>query len=283
VRLSFPDGLPWIKTWSFSRQLSSALEWLHERNFVHRDVKPQNVFLKTSTTIKLGDFGFAVQVSASSPLIVVANEERCDSWSTPTSHLETDPETNIALFRQPREGSAASSQQETKHEKEEVESKARRRKEEEEEEEVKGRARGAGGRRKKKRTGERIDLGMVGTPNYLAPEIVRRRPYNTQVDVWSLGVCVYFMATGQAPFSARSKRATFARIIRQQYSVPNKVPGVLRRVIEAALLVDPEQRASARQLREALQEPFPPEQQQRDPPPPLPPPLQPFSSSPHTT
>ncbi|CAM9906574.1 unnamed protein product [Ectocarpus sp. 13 AM-2016] len=40
-------------------QMSSALRYIHERNILHRDLKPINVFLTGSGMIKLGDFGIA--------------------------------------------------------------------------------------------------------------------------------------------------------------------------------------------------------------------------------
>ncbi|CAM9947140.1 unnamed protein product [Ectocarpus sp. 12 AP-2014] len=40
-------------------QMTSALRYIHEKNVLHRDLKPMNVFLTGSGTIKLGDFGIA--------------------------------------------------------------------------------------------------------------------------------------------------------------------------------------------------------------------------------
>lgn len=44
----------------FSKQLLSALKYLHDSSVVHRDVKPQNMLLDESLNLKLSDFGMAV-------------------------------------------------------------------------------------------------------------------------------------------------------------------------------------------------------------------------------
>lgn len=42
----------------------------------------------------------------------------------------------------------------------------------------------------------------VGTPLFLAPELVSKSQYNFKIDIWSLGCLVYFMCTLQPPFTA---------------------------------------------------------------------------------
>ncbi|TMW68148.1 hypothetical protein Poli38472_007820 [Pythium oligandrum] len=41
---------------------------------------------------------------------------------------------------------------------------------------------------------------FLGTPGYLAPEILQHQPYNSAVDIWSFGVLLYLMLSGRLPF-----------------------------------------------------------------------------------
>lgn len=48
--------------------------------------------------------------------------------------------------------------------------------------------------------GEEGDLEMVGTPLYVAPEVLLQMPYGCAADMWSLGVIVHILLTGFPPF-----------------------------------------------------------------------------------
>lgn len=61
--LDFRSALPLQETISIMIQLTSALQYAHEHNIVHRDVKPQNIFYLPDGTIKLGDFGISETIS----------------------------------------------------------------------------------------------------------------------------------------------------------------------------------------------------------------------------
>lgn len=43
-----------------------------------------------------------------------------------------------------------------------------------------------------------------GTPGYVAPEILRDKPYDCKADVYSLGIIFYIILTGRIPFNGKS-------------------------------------------------------------------------------
>ncbi len=49
--------LPLAKVRVYTSQVGRAIHYVHVRGFIHRDIKPQNIFLKTRNMVLLGDFG----------------------------------------------------------------------------------------------------------------------------------------------------------------------------------------------------------------------------------
>ncbi len=62
--LDFRSALPLEEATDYLIQLSSALSYAHKHGIVHRDVKPDNIYVLNDGTIKLGDFGIAQNNSA---------------------------------------------------------------------------------------------------------------------------------------------------------------------------------------------------------------------------
>ena len=49
----------------------------------------------------------------------------------------------------------------------------------------------------------------LGSPLYMAPEIIKTLPYDSSVDIWALGVLCYIMLSGKPPFKGSSKDEIF--------------------------------------------------------------------------
>ena len=57
--LDFRASIPVAEAVGYMLQLTSALFYAHQHNIIHRDIKPQNIYVMPDGTIKLGDFGIA--------------------------------------------------------------------------------------------------------------------------------------------------------------------------------------------------------------------------------
>ena len=52
-----------------------------------------------------------------------------------------------------------------------------------------------------------------GTPGYVAPEVLKKRGYGAQVDLWSLGVITYILLAGYPPFYDTNNAQLFRKIV----------------------------------------------------------------------
>ena len=47
---------------------------------------------------------------------------------------------------------------------------------------------------------------ICGTPNYLAPETIdKEKSYSYEIDIWALGIIVYYLLVGYSPFHSNNK------------------------------------------------------------------------------
>ncbi len=152
-------------------QIADALRVAHARGVIHRDVKPQNVFLTEAGALKVGDFGIAQAM-----------------WMTSMTA------TNLIL----------------------------------------------------------------GTVRYLSPEQALGKPVGPASDLYSLGVVLYEMLTGDTPYKASNPVATAMKHVSEPSPSPKdanpRVPEGLNAVVVRLLMKDPAERyGSAAELIEALE------------------------------
>ena len=100
----------------------------------------------------------------------------------------------------------------------------------------------------------------VGTPDYVAPEILLKQEHSFGVDWWALGVLVYEMLTGTPPFHAETEAETHERILSGEFEpLDEEEDGASPEAIDFVnrlLNLNPEERLGRNGLSEILNHPF---------------------------
>ena len=83
-----------------------------------------------------------------------------------------------------------------------------------------------------------------GTPEYIAPEILKFEPYDQRCDYWSLGVLMFIMLSGEPPFVHSSDNFVLFEIIKSgkfKFSAPvwQQISKEAKHLISRLLTVDP--------------------------------------------
>lgn len=91
-----------------------------------------------------------------------------------------------------------------------------------------------------------------GTPSYVAPEVLRGERYGAAVDLWSLGVVMYILLCGYAPFAASTQTKLFKAICRGVYRFGSPywdaISEQAKDLISHLLVLDTSHRYTARQV-----------------------------------
>ncbi|KAL1463047.1 hypothetical protein WDU94_014838 [Cyamophila willieti] len=98
---------------------------------------------------------------------------------------------------------------------------------------------------------------LLGTPDYVAPEILHYEPITLAADMWSLGVTAYVLLTGFSPFGGETDSETFRNISKAQLDFPDElfedISPEAKDFIAKILIKNPKERMTAK---EALKHPW---------------------------
>ncbi|UCM87362.1 serine/threonine-protein kinase [Streptomyces marincola] len=122
--------------------------------------------------------------------------------------------------------------------------------------------------------------GIIGSPEYMAPERIRGAPDHAAADLWSLGITLYVLTEGRSPLRRGTTLATLSAVLEDPVPPP-VASGPLAEVLGALLVKDPAARPDAARVDELLalaQRPGPPHPPPH--PPPGPPPVPPRNGHP---
>ncbi|KAJ0022689.1 hypothetical protein NQD34_014823 [Periophthalmus magnuspinnatus] len=93
-----------------------------------------------------------------------------------------------------------------------------------------------------------------GTAEYMAPEMVQRKPYWSAVDLWAMGVISFIVLSGSMPFEDDSRTKLYRAIMRGKYSYSGDpwpcVSNLAKDFISGLLRVDPSSRLTAEQAQQ---------------------------------
>jgi len=187
-----------------------ALEYLHKQNIVHRDLKPDNILLDANGHIKLTDFGLSEsgltqrqkELQESSPLL-----DKARQYQEQINKLFKKKD---IAFEDQREFYAGNQSLEKKKvNKLEAES-------------------GSMSKNSSLHQEKKDDVHssnkkhrIIGTPDYIAPEIILGHEHDQAVDWWSLGVMMYEFICGVPPFNDETVDQIFENILQLKIQWPN--------------------------------------------------------------
>ncbi|KAK7303085.1 hypothetical protein RJT34_13984 [Clitoria ternatea] len=199
----------------YAAEVLVALEYLHMLGIIYRDLKPENVLVRSDGHIMLSDFDLslcsdaipAVESPECSPLTNVLPYAR--QYSTPFSCLSN------RVFRSRKVQTLQPNRLFV--------------------------AEPVGAR----------SCSFVGTHEYVSPEVASGNSHGNAVDWWSFGVFLYEMVYGRTPFAGSSNEATLRNIIKRPLAFPTSTPSSTlemhaRDLISGLLNKDPNRRIGSK-------------------------------------
>ena len=87
---------------------------------------------------------------------------------------------------------------------------------------------------------------LCGTPEYLAPEIIKSEGHGKAVDWWAFGILIYEMLVGYPPFYDHNPYKIYKKVVQGEFIVPEGISEAAAELISRLIVIAPELRLGAR-------------------------------------
>ena len=95
---------------------------------------------------------------------------------------------------------------------------------------------------------EDVRKTFCGTPEYIAPEMLRKEAHDHRIDIWSVGVLMFELLAGYSPFSAKSNNDLYYNIKKLRIHWPNDFPPIAKNLVLSILKLNPKERPSLEEI-----------------------------------
>nr|DAD48623.1 TPA_asm: hypothetical protein HUJ06_018560 [Nelumbo nucifera] len=209
----------------YASEVVVALEYVHMMGIVYRDLKPENVLVKSDGHIMLTDFDLSLKCDNSTSTAQIVSDQNPPAPAPSGDYPADQPPFISASCILPSCIVPAVSCFQPK-------------------------------RKRKKKPGHRggpevvaepVDLrsmSFVGTHEYLAPEIVSGEGHGSAVDWWTLGIFIYELLYGVTPFKGMDNELTLANIVARALEFPKEpaISASAKDLITQLVVKDPARR-----------------------------------------
>ena len=87
-----------------------------------------------------------------------------------------------------------------------------------------------------------------GTPEYLAPEMIKKEGHDTMVDIWDVGVLMFELLVGKPPFTGNGQVELLANIKKNKISWPDDFPPLAKNLLSLILKINPKERIGLNEI-----------------------------------